>query len=402
MRKSAAVIAVSGLVGLSVLGIRAQQTAQSPPTFRAGINYIELPVRVTDRQGNFVRDLNQADFQVFEDGSKQDISMFHLVDVPVPDPKKPFLEPAAGTAGARPFVLHEGESVDGRVYLFVLDDYHILPQYTFQVRSIIESFIKKRMGPQDIAAVVYTSITRGQDFTRDRTALVSSLGRFRGALDALEPGGTQVVKAVAALDKIRGSSVELGRIRGRQKALVFVSSTLGCVTQRQLIPDTRTTTPTGLVSGTGRVVNTPTPDTTASRCFESLWDSVRVATQANVSIYSFDPTTLGSPGWVSPSIDGRGGPEAAMQQARASESNSVRTFDGMRVLAQETGGFTVANVNNFEKALDRIVREHSAYYLIGYYSTNDKADGRVRKNAISLGRADVQVLYRPTYTAPKE
>ena len=402
MRKSAAVIAISAFLGLSVLGLGAQQTPQNPPTFRSGVNYIELPVRVTDRQGNFVRDLKQTDFQVFEDGWKQDISMFNLVDVPVPDPKKPFVEPAAGTPGAGPFVLHEGESVEGRVYLFVLDDYHTLPQYTFQVRSIVESFIKKRMGPQDIAAVVYTSITRGQDFTRNRAALVSSLGRFRGALDAMEPGGTQVVKAVAALDKIRGSSAELGRIRGRQKALIFVSSTLGCVTQRQLIADTRTASPTGLVSGAGRVVTTPTPDTTASRCFESSWDAVRVATQANVSIYSFDPTTFGSPGWVSPSIDGRGGPEAAMQQARASEPSAVRTFDGMRVLAQETGGFAVNNVNSFDKALDRIVRDHSAYYLIGYYSTNDKPDGRVRKNAVSLSRADVQVLYRPAYTAPKE
>ena len=219
----------------------------------------------------------------------------------------------------------------------------------------------------------------------------------------MEPGGTQIVKSVAALDKIRSMSEALGRIRGRRKALVFVSSTLGCVTQGQLLTDSKgTASVTGLVSGGGRLVNAPAPDTTASRCFESLWDSVRVATQANVSIYSFDPTTPGSPGWVSPSIDGRGGPEAAMQQSRASEPSSVQSFDGMRVLAQETGGFTMTNVNNFEKALDRIVREHSSYYLIGYYSTNDKPDGRVRKNAIALSRSDVQVVYRPTYTAPKE
>ena len=105
---------------------------------------------------------------------------------------------------------------------------------------------------------------------------------------------------------------------------------------------------------------------------------------------------------MSPSIDGRGGPGAALQRARAADGNPVSVFDGMRVLAEETGGFTVTNVNNFDKALDRIVREHSSYYLIGYYSTNDKPDGRVRKNAITLNRSDVQVVYRPSYTAPKE
>src|SRR5438046_6376680 len=116
MRKHAAVVAVSGFVGLSMLGMSAQQAAQSQPTFRTGINYIELPVRVTDRQGNFVRDLKQTDFQIFEDGWKQDIAIFNMIDVPPPDSKKPALEPAAGTAAARPFVLHEGDSVEGRIY----------------------------------------------------------------------------------------------------------------------------------------------------------------------------------------------------------------------------------------------------------------------------------------------
>ena len=186
MRKGAAVVAVSGFLGLSVLGMRAQQQpAPSQPTFRTRINYIELPVRVTDRQGNFVRDLKQADFQVFEDRWKQDISMFNLVDVPPPDPKKPTLEPAAGTA--RPFVLHEGDSVEGRVYLFVLDDYHILPQYSYRVKSIVQSFVRQRMGAGDIAAIVYTSVTRGSDFTMDRRQLTASLDRFMGGLDTSDP-----------------------------------------------------------------------------------------------------------------------------------------------------------------------------------------------------------------------
>ena len=47
-----------------------------------------------------VRDLKQMDFQIFEDGWKQDIATFNLVDVPAPDPKKAALEPAAGTVAA--------------------------------------------------------------------------------------------------------------------------------------------------------------------------------------------------------------------------------------------------------------------------------------------------------------
>ena len=405
----ATVIAASSFLALSLLTVSARQSqppqpaaGQAQPTFRTGVNLVELPVRITDRQSNFVRDLKQSDFEVYEDGVRQEIASFRLVDLPLPDPRKPFVEPRPGAAPATPLVLHEGDTIDGRIYLFVLDDYHLLPQYSYRVKVIVESFVRQRMGPQDIAAITYTSQTPGQDFTRDRRALVSSLGRFMGSLDALEPGGTQFVKSIAVLDKIRSMAEVLGHIRGRHKALVFITPTLGCVTQEQAMPPVSApTSPTGLVSGNGRVVNTPTPNTTPSRCFNTLWDSVSAATQANVSIYSFDPTVTENPGWASPSIDGRGGPDAAVQLQQASDGNPTSVFDGARVLASETGGFSVFNVNNFSKALDRIVREHSLYYLIGYYPSNDKADGKVRKNAVALSRNDVQASYRPAYTAPK-
>jgi VWFA-related protein len=383
------IVVASGFLAVAALGLNAQQptTSQAQPTFRAGINYVELPVRVTDRQGNFVRDLKQGDFKLFEDGWEQEIASFNFVDVPPPDAKKLRLESAAGSPAGRPFVLHEGDTVDGRVYLFVLDDYHLRPQYTFRVKSIVQSFIRQRMGPDDIAGVVYTSVTRGQDFTQDRRALISSLDRFMGGLDTEEPGDTQDLKSASTLQKIRSMAEQLGHIKGRHKALLYISPTLGCSVQQQARAE--------------EDLDRVTYDTPSRRCYSNLRDSVRTATQSNVSIYSFDPTNIGNPGWISPGIDGRGGPGAAMLRARAADGNPVSVFDGMRTLAEETGGFTVTNVNNFDKALDRIVREHSSYYLIGYYSSNDKTDGKTRKNAIALNRADVQLVYRPTYTAPR-
>jgi len=110
--------------------------------------------------------LKQADFEVYEDGVRQEIASFRLVDLPLPDPKKPFVEPRSGAAPATPLVLHEGDSIDGRIYLFVLDDYHLLPQYSYRVKVIVESFVRQRMGPQDIAAITYTSQTPGQELSR--------------------------------------------------------------------------------------------------------------------------------------------------------------------------------------------------------------------------------------------
>ena len=59
-----------------------QQQAQQP-TFRVRVDYVEVDVVVTDRQGNLVRDLKKEDFQVLEDGKPQTITTFALVDIPI-------------------------------------------------------------------------------------------------------------------------------------------------------------------------------------------------------------------------------------------------------------------------------------------------------------------------------
>ena len=51
--------------------------------------------------------------------------------------------------------------------------------------------------------------------------------------------------------------------------------------------------------------------------------------------------------------------------------------DSLRVLATSTGGFAAVNQNDLNGAFDRIVAENSSYYVFGYYSTNERRDGRV-------------------------
>ena len=77
-------------------------------------------------------------------------------------------------------------------------------------------------------------------------------------------------------------------------------------------------------------------------------------------------------------------------------------YDALRVVADSTGGFVVTGTNAFNQALDRSVRESSSYYLLGYSSTNDKADGKLRKTAIKVARSDLQVFYRSGYLARRQ
>jgi Ca-activated chloride channel family protein len=51
--------------------------------FRAGVDVVSLNVTVTDPSNKFVRDLAESDFEVFEDGVKQDVSFFSRTQQPI-------------------------------------------------------------------------------------------------------------------------------------------------------------------------------------------------------------------------------------------------------------------------------------------------------------------------------
>ena len=61
---------------------RAQARPQAP-IFGAGIEIINLSLSVTDAQNNFVTDLQQGDFAVFEDGIRQELSPFTHENLPI-------------------------------------------------------------------------------------------------------------------------------------------------------------------------------------------------------------------------------------------------------------------------------------------------------------------------------
>lgn len=78
IRVSVAVVAATVLAATTV-ALSGQQTPQGTPPpapFRAAVELVSLNVTVTDSSGRYVSDLDKADFTVFEDGAKQDITFF--------------------------------------------------------------------------------------------------------------------------------------------------------------------------------------------------------------------------------------------------------------------------------------------------------------------------------------
>jgi VWFA-related protein len=371
-------------------------------TFRVEVNYVEVDASVFDREGRFVGDLKKEDVEVREDGIVQDVTAFSLVNIPIERAERPLfvnrpIEPDVST-NARPF--------DGRLYVVVLDDIHTAPFRTAQVRRAAREFIEQYMADNDMAAIVYTGgrVTAGQDFTSSKPLLLAAIDRFTGRKirsttlerlddyqrqrqipmsdqisrlnDALEPERGR--DALTTLDVLHSISEWIGGIRGRRKAILFLSEGIDY-----------------------DIYDFNKRD--ASSIQDRMRDIIATAARSNVSIYAADPRGLTVMG--DESIETTGGfpedpqlnlrPTSFLDELRLAQSN-------LRTLAEDTGGFAAVDTNQFARAWTRVVADNSQYYVIGYYSKNERRDGRYRKIELKVpSRPGVEIRSRKGYTAPR-
>jgi len=398
--------------------------AQAPEvTFRVEVNYVEEDVRVVDRDGNFVRGLKREDFQLTEDGKPQKINTFGMVDIPVAPIRRPaFMGPDALPIEAD--VVSNEQVLDGRLYLILLDDYHTAPLRTQLVKNLARRFVLEKLGPNDQAAVIPTSgILRGsQEFTQNRRLLLEAIGNFTGQKttsaaisktdarsrevadsqannDAGQPDPVspenrytedpdapeRTYKARAALNSLRSIAEWMSAIQGRRKAIIYISEGVDYNLYDMFVGSR--------------------PDVFNFENFNMIqqetWDTIQAASRSNVQIYPVDPRGLTNLAQENIEISGlpllglRLGPETLNQELQTSQMN-------LRQLAEETGGVAAVGTNDMDKAFDRIVQENSSYYVLGYYSTNEKRDGRLRRIAVKVnGYPDPQITFRKRYVAAR-
>ena len=74
----------------------------------------------------------------------------------------------------------------------------------------------------------------------------------------------------------------------------------------------------------------------------------------------------------------------------------------LRRLAEQTGGVAFTDSNQFRGALERIVRENSAYFLLGYRAPRETPDGKEHQIRIEVDRPGVRVRARRSYVADSE
>src|SRR5687767_11811611 len=183
------------------------------------------------------------------------------------------------------------------------------------------------------------------------------------------------ITATSRMTALKDLMEFMAKLRGRRKTVLLLSEGLG-VNMLNVID---------------------APGATTSRAGDVAREAMRAALRGNVAIYPIDPAGLFIPGAGAGTEAAQPGtaPDFATLRENASDAR-----DSLRAIADVTGGFAVTNSNNFDPAFDRIVRENSTYYILGYYSTNDKRDGRYRSLSVRVKRPGLSVRARSGYLAP--
>ena len=364
----------------------APQEATPPVIFRVEVDYVEADVYVVDAQNNPVNDLKADEFEVIEDGKPQKVTSFSLVNIPIERAERPLFATAPVEQDVQ-----TNDHTEGRIYLIVLDDVHTEFSRTPRVKAAMRRFFERSFGTNDLAAIVFTGRSNGsQDFTNNPRLLMAAVDKFvgrklpsatinklEGVRVSPETGGLQVgddkdmlersFNARNAMGTVRKLAEFMANVRGRRKALLLVGEGV----------DFDINEAVGLAGSTASAVLLDTHDAIAS------------ASRGNVSIYAIDPRglTTGSEDLITQSStfpEQGAGLQSLQNELRLSQ-------DSLRVLAANTGGFAVLNRNDFNTAFDRIVQENSQYYLLGYYSTNSRRDGRYRKIQVRVKRPGLRV-----------
>ena len=143
----------------------------------------------------------------------------------------------------------------------------------------------------------------------------------------------------------------------------------------------------------------------ATTITREMRETIAAATQANVAFYTLDPRGLVSVGVdvdtsIIPGDLSTGRTTAGLSSYSHLRDNLRLAQDSLRVLADQTGGMSFLDSNDFTGAFSRIVRDNSSYYVLGYYASNDRRDGKFRRIEVRVNRPGVTVRSRNGYQAP--
>ncbi|HTP32083.1 MAG TPA: VWA domain-containing protein [Candidatus Acidoferrales bacterium] len=417
---------LSALMALPALPQQAQAPAPAAPKpvarFSATSQLVIVDVTLKDKSGNPAKGLKASDFLVTEDGKKQDVKICEYQELeetiapPAPVPSKKAqpvvaaVAPAAvPAAAAQPQVKSltanqiapsrpgEVKYKDRRLLVMFFDMTSMPIQDQIRAQTAAEKFLKTQMQPADLMAIMTFSsdLDVKQDFTDDKDALqktIKSLIIGEGSdLAVLGSTGADNEEDTGAAYTADDTEFNIFNTDRKLAALETAARMLGSLPEKKAL--------VYFASGVSK---------TGVENEAQLRATVNAAIRNNVSFFPIDArglvasAPLGDATKASPGGAGMySGSSARSQQSQFQDQQET-----LYTLAADTGGKALLDNNDLALGIQQAQKEISSYYILGYYSSNEKLDGRYRKIKVELnpqlasryGKPD----HRPGYFAGKE
>jgi VWFA-related protein len=335
----------------SIPAVGAGQPPDPQPRFKSSAVAVVVDATVRDRDGKPVRCLTASDFEVFEDGQRQEVRSFEAVDVPEcaarPEP----------SGHASPPSLAQVLSTPPPVTALVFEELGATARA--DAWHAAEVFVDEGRRPDEFVGIfvvdaraVYTMVP----YSRDRDALMDGLRRV-----AMRPGcpietGGSIESAAGPSTCIHGGT--------NLKGLRAVTTSMSHLPGRKNV----------VLFSEGFVVSAH--DNTIE-LFERLTSD---ANHGTVTFHVVDAAGL------------RLAPER-----RVGLDSDPASY--LQRIALDTGGQYVGGGNDFTGAMRRVMADMRDYYRLTYQPSNEALDGRYRAIKVTVGVPGAVVVSRAGYRA---
>jgi VWFA-related protein len=349
------------------------------------------------KTGEVVKGLKQSDFKIYENGKEQQIATFDFqsVDMATPLNEATVSGLAAGpsTSGSKAVVVAKPEDLrNHRLIVMFFDLTSMQPEDLERGVDAAQDFLRKKMQPADLVALVSLGDTLSvdQDFTADKSALVSEVGAYNGTEgQGFAQGASANSNQVEDTTSYTADESEYNDVNTDRElfALRSISKSLERIGEKK-----------SLLYFSGGISRDGIENQAALRA------ATNAAVRANLSIYSVDTRGLQSIGPLGDASTGslRGSGAYNGGALLNNMNQNFATQEVMGTLSSDTGGKAFFDSNDFAPAFAQVQKDTSAYYAIGFHSTNTARDGKYRKLSIKINRPGIKLEFRPGYYAPAD
>jgi VWFA-related protein len=401
LRRIIAVVCACALAAEFPLASFAQQSAfpQSVPAIHATSELVLVNVVARDKKGNLVRDLKQQDFTVLEDGQKQQVASFDFENIDELALAQQTMATATGTSGPAPASVaaepqeRAADARDRRLILLFFDFSAMDPEQIDRAVNAAKKYVNTKMQSADLVAIVSlsTNMRLDLDFTDDKTKILSTLSAYNSSSgQGFDNGATGSAEGSAETGgSFTADDIDYNTFSADRKLLALQSiiQSVGKLSQKK-----------SLIYFSNGISQSGVDNQSALRA------ATAAAVKANVAIYPLDVRGLQAlPAGGEAQNASLHGQSAYTGASVLNDLNSnAATQETLSTLAADTGGKAFFDSNDFSGVFSQVQKDTSAYYILGYSSSNRLKNGRFRHIRVLANRPDLKLEYRAGYYAGRD